>query len=85
MGYRTKSKLTGVPKPLIEVKKAEIKEFKVIENIDTNLEAETKVDPVKQNPRFEVFKPNQIDKFLIKSIKSKDKNIHVPHTLLIKK
>ena len=85
LGYRTKSKLNGVPEPLIEDKKAEIKEFKVVENPNTNLEIVTQAEPVKHNPRFEVFKPTKIDKFLFKSSRLKDKNIHTPHTLFIKK
>jgi hypothetical protein len=84
LGYRTKSKINNHPKTKLEESKTEIPLADDVVDLVKKPESIKQQEPVKQNPRFEVFTPSSDDKIKIGSEKSTPKNSHSPKTLIIK-
>lgn len=84
LGYRTKSKINNPPKPKLEERKTEIPLSNDVVDLVKKPESIKQQEPVKQNPRFEVFTPNSDDKVKIVSDRSAAKKSHSPKTLIIK-
>lgn len=83
LGYRTKSKLKDdLIRESNSDKKVEPINSKVVENSMSQVESEKLINPIKKNPRFEVFTPDNSG--IIDSEKSAKKKSHFPKTLTIK-
>jgi hypothetical protein len=85
LGYRTKSNIEEAKKTMDPDKKVIVSDTKIPDLQKVNVLPKSKNELPKHDAKFRVFNPPSDDKSVSQPKIQKNKNVHTPRTLIIKK
>jgi uncharacterized membrane protein len=84
LGYRSKSKVKDSSLSKADEILKDLPVTKVVEDLEKNTEKVMTRKSIKQNPKFEIFRPTSDDQTNLDIKKSNQPKLHSPKTLIIK-